>query len=81
MGVGSYPLHIIVSHIKTLFNIYIYNDQKATNCSESMLCLQVISLKITFVIINNMYAPCMCVNLLCIAYYKWIAHKLTTMIV
>ena len=46
-----------------------------------MLSLQVISLKITFLIINNMYAPCVCVNLLCIANNKWIAHKLTTMII
>ena len=65
MGVGRYPLHIIVSHIKNIVQ-NIYNDQKAPNYSYSMLCLQVISLKITFVIINNMYDPCMCVNLLCI---------------
>ena len=30
---------------------------------------------------DNMYAPCICVNLLCIANNKWIAFKLTTMIV
>ena len=27
-----------------------------------------------------MYAPCMCINLLCMAYNKWISLKLTTII-
>ena len=27
-----------------------------------------------------MYAPCMCINLLCIAYNQWISLKLTTII-
>ena len=80
MGVGSYPLHIYSVAYKNIVQ-NIYNDQKAPNCSYRMLCLQVISLKITFLIINNMYAPCICVNLLCIANNKWNAHKLTTMIV
>ena len=52
----------------------IYNDQKAPNCSNIMLGLQVISLKITFLITNSMYAPCRCINLLCNEY----SHKLTT---
>ena len=79
MGVGSYPLHICVTYKNIVQRIY--NDQKAPNCSFCMLCLQVISLKITFLITNNIYAPCMCIHLLCIVYNKWISHKLTTMIV
>ena len=79
MGVGSYSLQYSVAYQNIVQ--YIYNYQKAPNCSYGMLCLQVISLIITFLITNIMYAPCMCMNLLCIAYIKWISHKLTTMIV
>ena len=79
MGVGSYPLQNSVAHKNIVQNIY--NYQKAPNCSYIMPCLQVISLKIKFLITNNMYAPCMSIKLLCIAYNKWISHKLTTMIV
>ena len=79
MEIKSYPFYTYSVAYKNIVQ-NIYNYQKAPNCSYSMLCLQEISLKITFLITNNMYAPCMCINLLCIAYNKWISHKVTTMI-